>query len=619
MDSFAAYESSEETLTQIGNLDREVQELKSRTEKYLQTGAASQLSRANELEDSLRMNMAAIIGECEDEKLNETLTEMQEKLDVFRDRLGSASQERDLRTQLIQVDLPNQDNKVHRQIDKLQKILATNASSSMPQELLQLVQSHAASFQRLESYFTSAVADDYDQALTSIKRSRELAAAIGRKAIENDPESAPALGDSIDQLNAELIEFKRLGSRAFQATRGYMFYSNVVMAGEISEFSYRSNQLKQYVEDQRAVNREARQKSATQSRLLGLLASCAAVAVAGLMAARLSYLIVKPISGITETFRKLGQGETVAEIPSLERNDEIGRMARAAKIFNDKNQETSDLLEQAKRLTGELAAKATALEKTNQELDNFAYVASHDLRSPLRGIKHLTTWVQEDCEELLPESSQKHLQQMNERAIKMEQLLDDLLEYSRAGRLATEPEDIDVGELIASVVALNDTPEGFRILLTNPTFLINTVRTPLTQVLMNLITNGVKYNDKGREGKVEISAFKQDDFVHFTVKDNGRGIAPEHRDQVFEMYRRVAVDVQDGSGMGLAIVKKLVLSFGGTLTLQSELGNGTEISFTWPCGMDKCHTTGTQASDTGPPEIGFPESSHQLAPQGHLR
>jgi methyl-accepting chemotaxis protein len=188
-------------------------------------------------------------------------------------------------------------------------------------------------------------------------------------------EEEQQLGERLDQ---ELLEFRRMGARAVQATRSYMFYSNVVMAGEISEFVYDSNRLKTYVEEKRVLSRKRRNQSAERSLWLALLASITAVAVAILMATRLSYMIVTPISRLTETFRRLGQGEFVDRIPAMDRYDEIGRMARAAKIFSDKNKETQELLQRSEQLSIELSKKAEALEQTNLELDNFAYVASHD-------------------------------------------------------------------------------------------------------------------------------------------------------------------------------------------------------------------------------------------------
>ena len=578
--NFAAYEQTEDTLAKVANLDHDVQELKARSEKYLQTGAPSQLVRAMDLQKALDEQISSENLSSADQRVQSSLAEMREELDAFRSLLPRAADERELRTRLIQKDLPKQHQSILLLLEEVRQMLDPKQDGSVDQEYLQLAQTHERSLQFLQQYFIEPSAAAFERALSSIDRSQSLANQI-TKSIDDEP--SRELGK---RLAEELSQFRKLGARAVQATRSYMFYSNVVMAGEISEFVYDSDQLKQYVEDQRVRGRELRNQSAERSRWFGLLASIFAVGLATLMATRLSYMIVSPISRLTETFRRLGQDQPVAEIPEMDRSDEIGRMARAAKIFRDKNEETRELLKKSEQLSMELANKAEALEQTNQELDNFAYVASHDLKSPLRGITNLVTWVQEDCESVLPEDSRNHLQLTKERVEKMECLLNDLLDYSRVGRIKPTPESIDVDELVASVLSLVDVPKGFSVKLTTPTFIIHTVRTPLVQALMNLITNGVKYNDKGEDGKIEISAEQSGEFVRFQVRDNGPGIEPQYHAKVFEMYQRLNTGNAEGSGMGLAIVKKLIARFGGELSLESELGNGATFSFTWP-NIDK--------------------------------
>ena len=581
LENFAAYEMTEVTLSKVSNLDQDVQDLKSRSEKYLQTGAPHQLSRAIETQRSISQQITEIVQENTDGYVLKNLSEMQAELSVFLDRLTKASSERDLRTRLIQEDLPRKHRQVIDLLETLQVGIRSDAPPEIVTQMVSLVQTHSDSLASLQQYFIKPDAAAYERALQSIKTSRSLAKTI------TDSMNGAKYETLQTELDQELEEFKQIGSRAFQATRSYMFYSNVVMAGEISEFVYDSNQLKQYVEKQRTRNRAVRLAWANRVRTLGLLASLTAVALAGFFATRLSYMIVSPIIHLTETFRRLGQGELIDTVPGIARTDEIGRMARAAKIFSDKNEETQELLERSKELAAELSDKAMTLEKTNQELDNFAYVASHDLKSPLRGINSLASWVQEDCETILPDKSRQHLQKMQHRVTRMETLLDDLLEYSRAGRLNPQPEPVDVGELVASVVSVLDTPPGYQVNLMSTTFRIHTVRTPLFQTLMNLVSNGVKYNDKGDRGKLQISAKLEGDFVRFVVSDNGPGIESQYHEKIFEMYQRLDVDHADGSGMGLAIVKKLVAFYGGELWLESELGKGSRFSFTWPRSMEE--------------------------------
>ena len=594
LENFAAYEQTEDTLFKVANLDQDVQELKARTEKYLQTGTSSQLVHAMDLQKTLTEQIASDNFSIADPRIQSRLNEMRKELSAFRKLLPRAADERELRTRLIQTDLPEKHQSILLLLEEVRQMLDLDQDGEMNSEYLQLAQTHEQSLQYFQQYFIEPNAAAFERALSSIDQSKSLAAQIVQSI---DDEPAKVLGKKLDE---EFSQLKKLGSRAVQATRSYMFYSNVVMAGEISEFVYDSNQLKQYVEDKRVLGRELRNQSANRTRLLGLLASIFAVGLAILMATRLSYMIVSPISRLTETFRQLGQGKHVDQIPEMDRTDEIGRMARAAKIFRDKNKETSELLQRSEQLTLELEKKAEALEETNQELDNFAYVASHDLKSPLRGITNLANWVQEDCESLLPDDSKNHLKLMKERVAKLERLLDDLLDYSRAGRINPTPENVDIEELVSSVVSIIDLPDGFTIKLITPTFNICTVRTPLAQALMNLVTNGVKYNDKGPNGKVEISAEEINDFVHFSIRDNGPGIEPQYHAKIFEMYQRLKTVDTEGSGMGLAIVKKLIARYGGELTIESEYGSGAIFSFTWPNTDEAmCELSGNLADKPG--------------------
>ncbi|QDU10871.1 ATP-binding protein [Gimesia aquarii] len=236
-----------------------------------------------------------------------------------------------------------------------------------------------------------------------------------------------------------------------------------------------------------------------------------------------------------------------------------------------------------KKQEEELLKRNEELARSNRELDAFVYAASHDLKSPLRGLESLVTWIEEDMGETIPPKSARHLAQAKNRVQRMGHLLNDLLLYSRAGRL-TEKEliEIQLSEVIRDILELIDVPAGFTVVTVGDTHGFKTARVPLMQCLQNLIVNGIKHHHK-QSGQIEVSARDDGDYIDFSVTDDGPGIAPEFRSRIFEMFQTLQPrDTQEGSGIGLAIVKKIVERYGGTISVESNLGAGTTFRFKWP-------------------------------------
>jgi PAS domain S-box-containing protein len=227
--------------------------------------------------------------------------------------------------------------------------------------------------------------------------------------------------------------------------------------------------------------------------------------------------------------------------------------------------------------------RTAELQRSNRELDQFAYVSSHDLKAPLRAIDHLATWIAEDSAGLLPTSSQEHLTKLHGRVRRMEILLDDLLAYSRAGRQRHPAEEVDTAALIQDIVDLLAPPPGFTVQLSGPMPVMRGERVPLETVFRNLIGNSIKHHQRPAEGQVEITAQDKGRFVEFTVSDNGPGIDPAFHQRMFEMFQTLQPrDQVEGSGVGLALVKKHVESRGGSVGVESSLGEGATFRFTWP-------------------------------------
>lgn len=253
------------------------------------------------------------------------------------------------------------------------------------------------------------------------------------------------------------------------------------------------------------------------------------------------------------------------------------------KMIEDQLRASQQALQQLNAtLEQRVAERTTELERSNRELDQFAYVASHDLKAPLRAILNLASWLNEDAAEQLPQSSKEHLQKLYRRAQRMERLLDDLLTYSRVGRRDGAVEMVQVESLLQDVVYLLAPPPDFQIRIgAMPT--IYTSRTQLELIFRNLIGNAIKHHDGHTAGRVEIEASCGEELIEFSVHDNGPGIDPQYHERIFGMFQTLMPrDDVEGSGMGLAIVKKAVEHRGGQIKIESQLGHGTTFCFTWP-------------------------------------
>ena len=226
------------------------------------------------------------------------------------------------------------------------------------------------------------------------------------------------------------------------------------------------------------------------------------------------------------------------------------------------------------------------LRRTNKALDEFAYVASHDLRTPLDGIKTLAEWIEEDNAHTLPDESKGHLKQMQGRIDRMNRLLNDLLDYSRAGRRHGDVVMVDTSQLLNKITEFIAPPVGFLIQIQDNFPKFQTARTPLEQVFRNLISNSIKHHDRLR-GTIEVSFKELEDFYEFSVSDDGPGIPSEFHAQIFEMFETLeARDEIEGSGMGLALIKKIVENYGGSISVDSPNGRGATFRFTWPKLVD---------------------------------
>ncbi len=249
----------------------------------------------------------------------------------------------------------------------------------------------------------------------------------------------------------------------------------------------------------------------------------------------------------------------------------------------------------------ELAVIARRLRESNDELDQFAYVTSHDLKAPLRGISNLSFWIEEDLgAERLTEESRGQFELLRGRVQRMERLIDGLLQYSRISRTAVAVEWVDVGQLVTEVIDWIAPPAAIHVSAAPDLPAFNADRLRLGQVLANLVGNAVKHHGGG-DGCVRVScdpvpnpAGGPPDTYEFTVADDGPGIDPQYHERIFGVFQTLRRrDQVEGTGIGLALVRKVVTAKGGAVRVESSPGHGATFRFTWP-RVDP-------AADTAPP------------------
>ncbi len=238
--------------------------------------------------------------------------------------------------------------------------------------------------------------------------------------------------------------------------------------------------------------------------------------------------------------------------------------------------------EELEELNEHLKSAVWDLTRANRELQEFAYVAAHDLKTPLRAIGTLADWISMDYADKFDEQGKEQVRLLVTKAKQMTALIDDILHYSRAGQSLQANERVDLNEILAEVISLIAPPENVEIAVENKLSAVTCKKTHIIQIFQNLLDNAVKYMDKP-EGRIKVTCLEQDDCWKFSVADNGSGIERRHFDRIFKIFQ--TLEPRDGiesTGIGLSIVKKLVELNKGRVWVESEVGAGSTFFFTLP-------------------------------------
>lgn len=240
-----------------------------------------------------------------------------------------------------------------------------------------------------------------------------------------------------------------------------------------------------------------------------------------------------------------------------------------------------------------LAESARQLKRINAELEKFAYVVSHDIKAPLRGIGTVAEWIRTDFGPIVDPDSRENLNLMLERVHRLDRLIDGILQYSRAGRSSETRVLVDTNALVLDVIASLSPPEHISVEVAGELPRVEYNETELRQVFQNLVDNALRHLGKPN-GVISVSGRRVGDYIEFSVRDTGVGIPERHFERIFELFQTLKPKDESGTtGAGLAIVKRIVECNGGLIRVTSQLDAGSEFTFSVPT-MPTTFRTGSE-------------------------
>ncbi len=341
-------------------------------------------------------------------------------------------------------------------------------------------------------------------------------------------------------------------------------------------------------------NKEAGRKIVGTAMVVALILILTGFLDAFVFGAAITRSVAKPIIKLRDAVAEIGKGDFDAKI-EIESSDEIGQLAASSKkiagdlkkatasinSFNKEIAERKKAEQELEKINASLESANRELKHTNKELKEFAYVAAHDLKTPLRAIGVLANWISTDYADKFDEKGQYQIKLLVGRAERMSKLIDNLLEYSKTGQ-PSQKKQVDLNNVLSEAICEIKSPENIEITVENQMPTVVCDKTRMTRVFANLLNNAVQYADKPK-GQIKIGSVQENGFWKFSVTDNGPGIDQKYFEKIFKICQTLSPrDDFGGTGIGLSIVKKIVENNGGRIWLESEVGKGSTFYFTLP-------------------------------------
>ena len=560
-------------------IGRDVTELQRQAQQFTYEGHKTAENKVYVLCKTLEEDLKTAQNSANEKETKRIINKMIEHLDIYGNTFKNVVIERKLRNDLVQNTIRNTAEKAEAGLKAYIQLKQEKIDSTVISAANQLLNGLLGIEKNAFRYFDSLDAE-------FIKTTKNLFRNIdaGIEELSNNEKDSKAKTLLAEECHL-VSEYEDTLLMAVQTTRGYLYLVNVVMAGEASEFLYNADKLKNIAAENMGVIQRHLMYGIQRITFFTLSVTIAALLLGIALSWIVGRSIAVPITQMTNTFNLLAQGDYSDQIPGRDFKDEIGALSRAAEVFKEKNLQTEQLLEKSRSLTNELEANRRELARSNEELEQFVYTVSHDLKTPLVTSMGFIGIINDLAKIGEYEKAISKLYRVVQANKRMGQLINDLLELSRVGRIDKEKHELDMNVILKAFresMKNRLEKEGFQLILETAFPIIYANESRVLQAFENLMSNAFKYGrNASGENVVKIGSRKNDDEWFFYVKDNGRGIPKEYHEKIFGLFYRLD-NTTEGTGIGLSIVQKVMQFHEGRVWVESEPEKGATFWLAFP-------------------------------------
>lgn len=548
---------------EIMSFSAQMSEMQRQALIYIYSGHNAAGDRVGEIYADMLEGIGRIQGEEQLDTLD-YLQETKKYLNTYYKSFQEVRTQRDIQQRLVRREFRKQATKaqllIEEQIAALQDndIQRTLQYYRMLNFLLQIEKNAYRYFDSLDGSFVYAAQE-------SIQKTEKAIATLLQQP-QGDLERLEEIASVLARYESSFLE-------AVQRTRGYLYLVNVVMSAQAYETMYQAKRLSsviswrsEHLQEQMLDNIRA------TSRFL-FFSAISLLLFIGFFSFLISRSITVPLNRLTQTFRRLASGSSEAEIPEYVLRDELGELTVAAGSFKQRN----IALEESRK----------ELRRSNEELEQFVYTVSHDLKSPIVTSMGFISIIRKLASQGKYEQAVAKLDRVASANERMSQLIRDLLELSRVGRMDMSKKRLDLNELLSNLAknqSIRLRNAGFTSETTSELPVIYANESRVLQVFENILSNALKYAHNDEGGRMEIYAAEDEDWWYIFCKDNGPGIPLEYHEKIFGLFYRLETNTE-GTGVGLAVVKKIMKFHGGDIRVEPQTGiegEGTIFRLTFP-------------------------------------